>query len=111
MEPVIQELAGITNYSIENSHETDCIKVVLETDVKEDIRVPLFYALADKKLPVLALSRLEKSLEDIFLELTGDGAEKEETEIEEAEDKETKSDTEQHAPEMEEGGNDNESDL
>lgn len=111
VEPVIQELAGITNYSIENSHETDCIKVVLETNVKEDIRVPLFYALADKKLPVLALSRLEKSLEDIFLELTGDGAEKEETEIEEAEDKETKSDTEQHAPEMEEGGNDNESDL
>lgn len=89
VETVILGLNGITNYSIENSHEKGCVKAVLETDVKEDIRVPLFYALADKKLPVLSLNRLEKSLEAIFLELTGE---------------ETEPDMERQAPE--EGGND-----
>ena len=51
------------------SHEKGCVKAVIETDAKEDIRVELFYALANEKLPILSMNRLEKTLEDIFLEL------------------------------------------
>ena len=35
-----------------------------------DIRTDLFYTLAKAKLPIMSMTRLEKSLEDVFLELT-----------------------------------------
>lgn len=38
-----------------------------------DIREQVFYALAAAKLPILSMHYSEKSLEDIFLELTGEG--------------------------------------
>ena len=71
-EKVIRAIPGVLHYTISQSHEKGCVKAVIETDVEEDIRVDLFYALANEKMPVLSLNRLEKSLEDIFLELTGD---------------------------------------
>ncbi len=70
IQKVIREIPGVARYTLEDSHEKGCIKAVIETEVKEDIRVELFYALAGEKLPVLSMNRLEKSLEDIFLELT-----------------------------------------
>lgn len=39
-----------------------------------DVREQVFYALADAKLPILQMTHAEKSLEDIFLELTEDVA-------------------------------------
>lgn len=71
-ERVIQTIPGVLHYTICEGHEKGCVKAVIETDVKEDIRVGLFYALADEKMPILSLNRLEKSLEDVFLELTVD---------------------------------------
>ncbi len=70
IQKVIREIPGVARYTLEDSHEKGCIKAVIETEAKEDIRVELFYALAGEKLPVLSMNRLEKSLEDIFLELT-----------------------------------------
>ncbi len=70
VQKVIREIPGVARYTLEDSHEKGCIKAVIETEAKEDIRVELFYALAGEKLPVLSMNRLEKSLEDIFLELT-----------------------------------------
>ncbi len=70
VQKVIQAIPGVARYTLEDSHEKGCIKAVIETEAKEDIRVELFYALAGEKLPVLSMNRLEKSLEDIFLELT-----------------------------------------
>lgn len=35
-----------------------------------DVREVVFYALAEAKLPIMSMQYLEKSLEDIFLELT-----------------------------------------
>lgn len=46
--------------------------IQLETTGGTDIREAIFYALAEKRLPILEMSLEEKSLEDIFLELTGD---------------------------------------
>ena len=68
-ERVIQTIPGVMHYTMCESHEKGCVKAVIETDAKEDIRVELFYALANEKLPILSMNRLEKTLEDIFLEL------------------------------------------
>lgn len=46
--------------------------IQLETTGGTDIREAIFYALAEKRLPILEMALEEKSLEDIFLELTGD---------------------------------------
>lgn len=72
VEKVIQGIPGVVHDTVCESHEKGCVKAVIETDVKEDIREALFYALADEKMPILSMNRLEKSLEDIFLELTKD---------------------------------------
>lgn len=58
------------------------IEVAGDTDIREAV----FYALADNRLPILEMSMEEKSLEDIFLELTQDEivAENDEQRVEEA---------------------------
>lgn len=50
---------------------------------KADIREDVFYALASNKLAILSMHHNEKSLEDIFLELTGDGGNREDEASEE----------------------------
>ena len=74
-EGVIGKLHGIQKYRFEESNEKECVKVIIETDAKEDIRQELFYALAKEELPIMSLIRVEKSLEDVFLELTNEDSE------------------------------------
>lgn len=59
--------------AVENGGTTEenFAKVKVVSKGKEDIREQVFYALADAKLPIMEMSHAEKSLEDIFLELTG----------------------------------------
>lgn len=58
-----------------NERPGNSVRVILETDAGDDIREELFYLLAREHLPILSMNRVEKSLEDIFLQLTGgDGA-------------------------------------
>lgn len=75
VEPLIQELDRVREYHFEEGNEKNCVKLVVETDAREDIREELFYILAQNRLPIMSMSRLEKSLEDIFLELTQEGQE------------------------------------
>lgn len=70
VEAIIKEIDGVERYHFENSMEQNQVKVILETDKKKDIREALFYALAEEKLPIMSMNRVEKSLEDVFLELT-----------------------------------------
>ncbi len=70
VEEVLSKIDGIQDYFFEDSNKNDGVKLVVETRTKEDIRVNLFYAMADAKLPIISMNRLEKSLEDVFLELT-----------------------------------------
>lgn len=72
VEDVMKEITGIQKWHFENSSENESVKLVIETDSKTDIRTELFYALAESRLPILSMNRLEKSLEDVFLTLTGD---------------------------------------
>lgn len=87
-EAVLKGISKIQSYHFENSSEEGCVRVILETDVKEDIRTQLFYALAKEKLPIMSMIQLEKSLEDVFLELTEGDVPDEKTVNESTEDKE-----------------------
>lgn len=82
---VMEALPGIQEYHFEQSSEAGCIRILLETEANKDIRKELFYALAEKKLPIMSMNRMEKSLEDIFLTLTEDEKEEEENQNEQAE--------------------------
>lgn len=68
-------------YFVEENKEDGCEKVVLETDADKDIREELFYVLARKQLPIMSLIRQERSLEDIFLELTKEGGAEDDSNI------------------------------
>ena len=107
-ERVIQTIPGVMHYTMCESHEKGCVKAVIETDAKEDIRVELFYALANEKMPILSMNRLEKSLEDIFLELTGDDEKETDDQMKSEEEKIMQKQTESHA---QEGDDINESNL
>ena len=69
-ERAIKGLKGIQAVRFEESSEKDCVKATIQADLSEDIRPALFYVLAEEKLPIMALNRAEKSLEDVFLALT-----------------------------------------
>lgn len=107
-ERVIKAIPGVMHYTMCESHEKGCVKAVIETDAKEDIRVELFYALANEKMPILSMNRLEKSLEDIFLELTGDDGKETDDQMKSEEEKIMQKQTESHA---QEGDDINESNL
>lgn len=65
--------------------EPGAVDVRLETADETDLREPVFYRLASAKLPLLAMSCPRASLEDVFLELTGDNATEEDDASEETE--------------------------
>lgn len=47
-------------------------EIILETDAKTDIREDVFFAFANRKLPIIRMEQYQASLEDVFLELTGE---------------------------------------
>ena len=69
-------LRGITAvkefHFMDDCEEEHCVKAEIKTDPSSDIRELLFYQLAEKNLPILAMQLVRLSLEDIFLELTAD---------------------------------------
>ena len=67
---ILQEMEGIESYEIEDAEEADCVKIRLDIAGNKDIRKELSVALSGAGLPILSMNRTEKSLEDIFLELT-----------------------------------------
>lgn len=69
----VTESATVTGEEPVSGVQQDVLtSIQLETTGGTDIREAIFYALAEKRLPILEMSLEEKSLEDIFLELTGD---------------------------------------
>jgi ABC-2 type transport system ATP-binding protein len=53
---------------------------------EEDVRERIFFAFADKRLPILSMQSQKASLEDVFLELTKDGESASLKDFEESED-------------------------
>lgn len=75
--PGIQEIAQLD--SAPKGGSNGCCNVLIKTDREQDIREELFYLLAEKRLPILSMTLSERSLEDIFLELTEEAPEPVET--------------------------------
>ncbi len=67
---VLEKIEEIGQFSFEDGSEEGSILIHIETKDDTDIRKTLSVALAGEGIPILSMNRSEKSLEDIFLELT-----------------------------------------
>lgn len=77
VEKILQSIGQIDSFEMEFAEETDAVKIKVNAVDDKDIRKDLSVALARAGMPILSMNRLERSLEDIFLELTGSEGEEE----------------------------------
>lgn len=87
-EELLAGMEHIQTYSFEKALEEDSIKVRILTKDSTDIRSALSVAFTSNDMPVLSMNRVEKSLEDIFLQLTETPADEEAAKEEEDEEEE-----------------------
>ena len=82
LQEAVSGMVGIQRVEQQDGAPEGCCCVLIKTDREQDIREELFYLLAEKRLPILSMVLSERTLEDIFLELTGDTAVSEEPQAE-----------------------------
>ncbi len=70
--PGTQPFSGTSQLSDPPVEDSGICNVQIQTDGEQDIRESLFYRLAENRLPILSMTLAQRSLEDIFLELTGE---------------------------------------
>ena len=71
-----KELASITEVSKVEVKNEDAGELIVYAKKGADVRESVFRALAEKHFAVLEMHTIEKSLEDVFLEITQEGEEK-----------------------------------
>ncbi len=81
-EKILAEIEHIRSFSLEEAAEEGSVRMTIVADHDTDIRKEISVALTQGDMPVLSMHKIEKSLEDIFLELTEDEEEAEENEAE-----------------------------
>lgn len=79
LKAVLETVPKIESVKLDTVHESGLAKATVVFKEGADAREEIFYALAAAKLPVMEMIPAQKSLEDIFLELTGDVKPKEKT--------------------------------
>ena len=72
VEELLKNIEQIKDFSFQPPKSEGWVSVNIRTEDTQDIRVELFHRLAAADLPIMELSLSEKSLEDVFLELTGE---------------------------------------
>lgn len=70
VENVLKDIEKIDSYQIEPAEEEDSVMIRVNAADNADIRKELSVTLSGAGMPILSMNRIEKSLEDIFLELT-----------------------------------------
>lgn len=70
VEKALNKIGKIDSYQIESAEEEGSVMIRVGTVDNGDIRKELSVALSGAGMPILSMNRIEKSLEDIFLELT-----------------------------------------
>lgn len=70
VEEIVKAIDGVISYEIYDADESDSVRILIHATEQEDMRKPLSLAMSGAGLPILSMNRIEKSLEDIFLELT-----------------------------------------
>ena len=92
---VLSSIEGILDCK-QLSEEDGVITVSLTVTKERDLRDDIFFAMAERRIPVLTMEADELDLEDIFLTLTdGEAAEDAEDAEADGEDKETENETEE----------------
>ncbi len=79
LQEAVAGMAGIQSLEQQPGAPEGCCNVRIRTEGDQDVREALFYLLAERKLPILSMTLTEKSLEDIFLEVTDGAPEAEES--------------------------------
>ena len=92
-ETVLVQMKEIEAFTVESGEETGSIVLHITAKDNADLRKELSVALASAGLPILSMNLSKKSLEDIFLELTGT-EESDEEEFDEDESDDERSDDE-----------------
>ena len=69
---VIRSVKGVESVRVLERREAGTCTIQVKTKKKKDVREALFYALAEAKMPIYGLNSGMKSLEEIFLTLTGE---------------------------------------
>ncbi|MCM1039155.1 MAG: ABC transporter ATP-binding protein [Roseburia sp.] len=69
-EEILAAVKHIHSYTFEEPSEEESIRIRIVTDDDTDIRGEISVALTNGNMPVLSMQKKEKSLEDIFLQLT-----------------------------------------
>ena len=62
------------SFTISDENALNRVIITFTEQNSEDLREKLFFSFADAKLPILALSSEQASLEDVFLEMTADSS-------------------------------------
>ncbi len=70
VEEVLHTLSNVEAIERKGTEQGNCVQISVISKNNVDIREEVFYALADAKLAIMSMHHTEKSLEDIFLELT-----------------------------------------
>lgn len=66
----LEPMDFLKEFRLESSGEEGALNLVVEAAREEDIREEVFYALAEKRCPILQMRPLDMTLEEIFLNLT-----------------------------------------
>ena len=70
LQNLLESFETLESYEWVGGTDNNIQKVKIHTPAEVDIRKELFYRLAEEKMPIMSLQRMEDSLEDVFLELT-----------------------------------------
>ena len=70
IESVLKNFTDRISYEISKDDEADCIAVTITSDKAIDLREELFFAFAKANLPIYKMLPSNRSLEDVFIELT-----------------------------------------
>lgn len=72
---MLSSIEGINSTESLGSFEPETVDYLIQSDISSDLRAAIFSACAAANLPLLELKSVNISLEDIFLQLTGDTVE------------------------------------
>ena len=70
VDKVLKNIDKIDSYQMESAEEEGSVMIRVDAADNADIRKELSVAISGAGMPILSMNRIEKSLEDIFLELT-----------------------------------------
>lgn len=69
---ILAEIPGVKDIAVDSAKNQEGWSVKLSTEENVDIRENVFYKMAENRFPILEMQSRKVSLEEIFLELTGD---------------------------------------